>query len=464
MSYFVQLVPILALLVGCTIEKPTSGDTQVPDDTDADEACEDDLECYDNEICEDGDCIDGDRDNSYSEATIIRQGEVGEGVIFPDQDVDYFVYTADDAQWVRIDTRVNVEDCSEEPSSADHDYETELDTVVTIRNTSGTIHAWADNTATGRFLGYDSVLFAYLPAAGDWYITVEDLSTFEQSGEGIKSGEDFFYCLEVKDFTGDTRETDDADNPSWEDTLDDNYIYIAGVLVDEPGDIDYLEVELQNPVALSIVGFEDLPGSDAVSRVSLFEPGGDLISTKDNVGPDGYQTYYDTEASTYLIEATDAFGGGGDDYWYVLFFQTFDSSGEVETEPNPLNNPMDVETTEKKTSSGSVYESAFIWGALKEEDDEDAFVIALEPKDYFSIRCSTDSSGSLASIAAEILDGSKQTIMTVTDGSDEAPDLENYQITTADDYYVRLYSEDGVYGIASYWSCGFFVTPFKASW
>ena len=86
-----RLSPVLLLALGCTgkvVENDPPSDDSNTDTVEL--TCETDEDCGTTEICEEGECITGDRDNSFEEATPLRQNEPIEGVIAPEGDIDTF--------------------------------------------------------------------------------------------------------------------------------------------------------------------------------------------------------------------------------------------------------------------------------------------------------------------------------------------------------------------------------------
>ena len=212
-TYFPFLVLSIAVL-GCSKVIPPETDDDgknQTNDTDDDSECIDDMDCLDGQICSTaGECVTGDRDNDFENATPIMQNSPEYGWIAPASDVDYCLYPSPGNEWVRINTKTNVTDCSEE-STESVDVNESLDTVVSVYGPNGALHAYMDNFPTGRVSKFDSVLNVYLPSAGDWYIAVEDTSTFYDSEDGPRSEPDFFYCLEVTSTESTTGETDASD-------------------------------------------------------------------------------------------------------------------------------------------------------------------------------------------------------------------------------------------------------------
>lgn len=469
----------LLILSACTkvIEPNTDKvDTDI-DDTDMIE-CIDDIDCVSGQICTAAnECITGDRDNSFDDATPILQNEGAQSWIAPAGDVDYYLYPSPGTEWIEINTKTNVTNCEEE-STESVDTSVSLDTVVSVYGANGALHAWMDNFPTGRIQKFDTKLYVYLPTAGDWYITVEDTSTFYESEDGPRSEPDFFYCIEVANWTQTTSETDEMGNPSRSlDISSQSSTWAIGVALETTGDSDWINLSLPAPTSasqrapLEIVGHEEIPGSPSISMVNLYNSDGDIVAQKSDVGPDGRLIYYEAgpglpgTAATYTLEATDSLGSGGDDYWYVLYFRSRDPAyyGESDTEPNDnTNEAQELTVNEWTTTNGTAYDAMMVHGFLDGNDDEDYFSFQSTENFYHSIRCAADYYGSFADIALELLDEDGDVLISETTGDeDSAPDLKNYVATTSETYYARLYSENDVFGPSAYYRCYVFVTGFE---
>ena len=130
---------------GCNREQRTD-DTQET----AAPTCTDDEGCQRWEICEDRDCVTGDRDNSFEEATTIFQVDdldgdpSGSGFIAPAGDEDYYAYSSLGGEWIEIRTRQAVEQ------------DDGVDTVVSVYTLGGQLHATMDEYATGSIKNWEA--------------------------------------------------------------------------------------------------------------------------------------------------------------------------------------------------------------------------------------------------------------------------------------------------------------------
>jgi hypothetical protein len=428
-------------------------------DTDVEPECTEDVQCDDASICGDNEtCILGDRDNDIQGATAVlkttdpEDSPSAEGVIQTRGDIDYYAFDALQPQWVRIQT------VSEFPE--------ELDTVVTVLDASGGLHAWVDDFATGSINRYDSVLHVYLPTAGTWYVAVQDRGTWFDLDEEAY-GEDLSYQLSILDFTNTTTETDSADNPSADiDITSGTSIYTVGVNLEEPGDVDYITIQLPyGDAPIEVYGLSELPGSDARIRVTLTDDAGTVLSDKRDVGPEGPAAYFGAQAGTYTLQATDAFDAGSANHWFPLYVRSREQGDHytLEVEPNDSDNAQALPVETLTTNSGLAYTRTWMQGTLGEDGDEDWYTMPATSGDWLTIRCDGEIFGSTGDMQLELRDGSGAVVAGATEGNDAMPDLENLGPIEADDTYtLRLLNDnEAPFGPASFYRCTWFATTFE---
>ncbi len=444
---------LFLLLVACG-EQVTD-----PRDTDDTPECTEDVQCDDASICGENDsCVLGDRDNDIqSAATVFKttnpaDSPSAEGVIQTRGDVDYYAFDALEPQWVRIQT------VSEFPE--------DLDTVLAVLDASGGLHAWVDDFATGSINNYDSVLHAYLPTAGTWYITVQDRGTwFNLEDEAYD--EDFVYQMSILDFTNTTTETDAADNPSADiDITSGGSIYTVGVNLEEAGDVDYITVQLPyNNAPIEVYALSQLPGSDARIRVTLTDETGTVLSDKRDVGPDGVAAYFGAQAGTYTLQATDAFDAGSANHWFPLYVRSRAEGDHftLEVEPNDSDNAQVLPVQTLTTNSGLEYTRTTVQGTLGEAGDEDWYIMPATSGDWLTVRCDGETYGSTGDLKLELIDSSGGVVAFATEGNDAMPDLDNLGPIDADDTYtLRLLNDnEAPFGPASFYRCTWFATTFE---
>src|SRR5678815_1317390 len=91
------------LLTACVKDKPIEDSRPDGDDGGDDGGtsdCADDGECSPWQICEAGDCLDGDRNNATDEAEPLLWEGAAEGYINPENDVDFYSFTADGGEYI----------------------------------------------------------------------------------------------------------------------------------------------------------------------------------------------------------------------------------------------------------------------------------------------------------------------------------------------------------------------------
>lgn len=453
-----RLVIGLGVVAGCNGERATDDGDVDTDDTTIDDGCSTDGECGSGQICEATECVEGDRDNSFDLATRIYQEIPLDGEIAPKGDRDYYAYVSNGDEWLRVETSPDEVDGS-------------LDTVVSIYDASGALHAWMDDYPTGNIGTYDTVLYAYIPTAGTWYVVVQDRGTFLNDPDiDERTGE---YTLNVRRMGTVTDESDSIDDPSASVELaNETTVYAVGVVLEEPGDSDWISLDV--PWALGpieIYGHTEIPGSKSTSLVKVHDPStGAVILAKEDVGPDGRVYYFATQEQEYLVEATDAEGEGTANHWYVLYFRVRlpDYYGiEYDLEPNDSAEAAQTVPTETATtSSGTPYEYTNLSGFIDAEGDEDWFALDANADDYVTVLCSSDAFGSFLDFAIDVYDTDGTLLDTIESGTDSAPDVYNLgPVAGAGDVLVRVWSEDpeADVGPGAYYYCSAYLTEFLVS-
>ena len=335
----------LMMLWSCNNDKPIEPDqtTEEPSDEDSLE-CELDTDCIGSQICESNTCVDGDRNNSPEEAQSLLWDDPTTGFINPAGDEDFYVFTSGGGEYVRITTTQNFDGA---------------DTVVTLRNSAGQVVAWSDDYPTGSSIStFDSAVYAYLAVADDYVITVEDASTYYNTGEDLGSPL-YEYTLTLEEWSQNTDEPDSEGDPSVELSIENTNMWNAvGVNIQSEGDSDFILINVSADSSwLTISGMEDLGNSDLKPLVRLYDSEMNLLSEKEDVGPDGELLYPQITPGDYYVEVTDATGDGGDNHWEFFFIIARDKSTyETETEPNDdMGTANSLTLTDTETSSGSPY-------------------------------------------------------------------------------------------------------------
>lgn len=428
---------LLALLAACAGDKDT-GTTDSSSDSGTDSAvdgtCSDDDACGDGEICVDDACVDGDRNNSLDEAEAILWSDGVTGILNPEDDVDYYVFTAEGGEYVRVAT------------TEDTDAVPDANTFVTIRDPAGKVVTTADGYATGTGVtGVDAVAFAYLADPGVYSISVEDaVSAAGGTGWGDP---DYVYTLTLDEWTDVTTESDSAESPGITVAMgDDRVWYTVGTLVGSAGDSDFIAVSVpRGGENLYVDGNADLTGSDLSPHYRLWDADGQLLGEKSNVGPDDYLLYPHLAAGDYVVEVTDAGGQGGDNAWaFTHLITRADSDGYEFSEEVEPDDAMDAAValpfTEYENSSGKPFSQAQGLGWLDVGGDEDWYQLTSTYASTNIVACLASSWwGSLAAPGLELYDAGG-VVLASSEGTEGALPTAHFDSVTVEPgtYYLRV--------------------------
>ena len=240
-----------ALLLACSSSSKTgegTGGDELPDPgPQTDNSCAEDSDCAPYEICVESDCELGDRSDGFSEAIDISASTSDTdnsvtGHINLDEDRDFWRYVSTGGEFIRASI-----DKSDTEASEDEDA-LKPDLFLTLYDPEGEVVTSADNYANGGTVGdLDSVLYAYLKRAGDYTLVVEDANFL--NGRGALSGSDYDYRLEVIRTSGTNDRESSIDEPILFDSSSSMGVRMTstswrsfGVLIDEPGQVDYVAV------------------------------------------------------------------------------------------------------------------------------------------------------------------------------------------------------------------------------
>ncbi|MBK7756824.1 MAG: hypothetical protein IPI35_10580 [Deltaproteobacteria bacterium] len=434
-----HLLSVMSLMLFATIGGCKGGESDEAPTDDSEEPsaeCTEDPDCAAWEICdEDQTCVGGDRNNAIEEAESILWDGAEEGYLSAEGDQDFYTFTAEGGEFIRV-TTANIGGSET------------MDTFVSLYSPSGKLHAQEDNHPAGRVNTYDTVLFAYLPDAGAWTLVVEDLN-----GD---SGSSFMYELIVGEYGANTRESDAFDDPSYErDPLAAGYIYAVGFVLEESGDVDWMEFDLPyDDCPVTLYGPLYTQGSDAVPLVELFLPTGERLLSKKGLGPQGEALYFEVDGGKLILGAGDAFGDGSEDHWGFVLIQVSERGYPYELEEEYNNSDADANELEVEWESTEFGErgSAYAWGVMDELGDEDWFAVEVDDGFYLSVAGTADSLGSVLDAAIEVIDEFGDVIGEGTFGDDDFPDVYDIGPLDAGTYYVRVLAEgDEIEGLDAYY-------------
>ncbi len=420
----------------------------------ADADCSTDDSCPAGQICEDSECVDGDRNNSVDEAESLlftdASDEAGRisGILNPVYDRDYYVVQADGGEFVRISTYT------------DEDDETK-DTVVTLLQDNGKVMTYANGHAAGGGVSdADSVVYGYFPTEGTYYVLVEDDATFYGEGEP-EGGRDYVYELQMSSWGRRTFEPDSFADPNESVEISAANSWNArGILLEEEGDIDYVALDFQlDGYDLFLDGNYDLQGSDADPRVRLLDAStGEVLRDKRQNGLAGSVWFPNLPQGQYVVELSDAAGGGGAAHWFYLHTLARENTDTYLWESEPNDGMVTAEALEQEelsTSSGNLYTVSRHQGLADSEGDEDWFEFESSYDDGRFVVCLTSTwYGSTTAPTVELYDAAG-TLLSGVDGETDSAvyptaEMANLDVPTGT-YYIRVAHPEGVGGTAGDW-------------
>jgi hypothetical protein len=408
------LILLLAVgAVGCPAGDDDD-DTVTPpgddDDSFTRNDCEEDVDCRFTsglEICEEGSCVEGDRNNSLAEAQLLAYDGAANLHIAPAGDVDWFRFNGTAGDLVRI--RAMAEDTNV------------LDTVVRFYDAQGTELAFNDDFDRVGGIAPDAWLFTGVGATGPWYFSVEDVRSWVgDPSDPPEGGEDFAYDVDIVRAgagAGAAMEVaaGEIDGPgdayAWE-IPEYRINYNLGGFLESAGDHDWLEIPVVRGAILRLYGFPN-SGSAGVTRLRVYLPDGlTPITTIDGPGwSDDRRLWIPVlEDGSYFVEVSDAGGGGGYDHWYWLHGAR-NEPPELEDPPGP---PIDVETEPNDGASpedsglhltGPGSDSTQRWARINPPGDEDWYAVEAEAGDRLTVSCArTEAAGEATRLHIELRD------------------------------------------------------------
>ena len=480
-----RIILSVFLLTACGGEKGDGvGDSVVDgqDNTDADEgtdiddSCSADSQCKSHEICEDTACVPGDRSNGFSEAVDITASSSEadnsvSGHINTPGDKDFWRFVSTGGEFIRagIDKHADVPDGAPVP-----------DIFLTLYDPDGEVVTSADNYANGGTVGdSDSVLYAYLQRAGDYTFVVEDANPL-MGGEAW-GGVDYTYRLELFPRTGTKDMVSSFDDPLRLDAdgqgtrMTTTSWRSLGVLIDEPGEVDYVAVQFSNEDmspevdvdpdgtpytwtdGLFIVdGVEDLRGSDATPWVQILSPEELVVSTGIDVGPLGPIKYPALSPGEWVIALSDAEGGGGPNHWFFVLMNA-DNKGDnlpFESENNNTSAEANaIARTDTQNGTGNKFSQGSVQGFVDGPGDNDWFTMSApedaagtaddgSPAQWVVVCANSHVWGSAASPSLTIFDASGAVLAEAETSADDAPNvsIENVQIVPGETISIQVNS------------------------
>lgn len=433
------------LALGCTDGGNAQDSAALPDndnDTPVDEGCAEDSECSSWQICEEEACTTGDRNNSIEEAESILWEDPGSGVLQDDDDQDFFTFTADGGEYIRVDTIA--------------DDETN-DTIVSLYSPSGKLHAQENDHALGAVTTYDTVLYAYLPVAGDWTILVEDVNDL--------GSPDYSYEVEVSEYGRNTAEPDAFSSPEILE-VESGYYYAVGWLLEEEGDADYVSLELPYEECPTVItGSSYAIDSDATPLYELYDVEGDLLLRKEAPGGEnGSAFYFEVDGGQATLSVTDADGGGGASHWGFFYVRVYDRGYHytAELEENDYDGDANFLDFTWETNDSGEQGTALAWGIMDYAYDEDWYGISVDPDNYLYINGTADLFGSLIDAEVTLYDADGEIVAEGDDvgADDDFSDVGPIGPLDGGDYYIQVTNGNEEYGPATYYRFTAFQTDY----
>ena len=316
------------LALGCPTDDCEPCECEDDDDGTPPE-CEIDDECAAYEICDEGACVDGDRNNATSEAPLLEYGDERAGWINPPGDIDYYRLAGEQALFFRA-TATTDDGLDEEG----------LDTVLRFYGAEG-IELGSNDTydRLAHLYGTDALYAGCTPRSQTYYLSVEDHGSYVGDADAMFGGSDATYIIRVDELDASEVElepNDDIGDATDSGVSEYNVSFDRAGVIAAPGDLDLWRVELEPGARLRLYAFERT-ASELSSRVRVL--------AQDGVGEmavfDGLDWTFAagvpllTDGPVY-VEVRDREGSGSDEHCYMTHLAA-DPPGEVyhaEAEPN----------------------------------------------------------------------------------------------------------------------------------
>lgn len=415
--------------------------------------CSVDGDCASTEICEADACVDGDRNDDVESAEALLWEETVEGEINPVGEVDWYAIQAEGGEFLRVSVVTAEQDGG-------------LDSVVSLYTSAGKRLAWEDEHPAGNVSSADSMLFAYFPEAGTYYVKVEDRGTFY--GDGPVGGPGETYTLQVSEWNSVGQEPDSAQDAGLDfgETAI-NTLYSFPVLVSEAGDVDWGVLEL--PAAgspLYVVAMEHDEESELTANVEIYNEAGDPVLSIVDPTAAASGLLPNPAGTKYVVGVGDEAGGGGADHWTWLFFviREAGSGNPAGAEPDDIPQAANLVTLEDQEADSGTWFAGYGQGTIESGSDVDFYQIDV-PFDgaYVTAYVGAQRYGSLLVPRMELLDeeGASLALVDSTPGADEnAVNLGPFDTGT---YYLAVTSADDASegGEGSFYLFGLHVTSFE---
>ena len=418
----------LLLLLACGSRKEDSIPEGNPSLPEGDE-CTTDEQCDAGRICELSACVAGDRDNSPEEATGAFYEEGNEGLLNPAEDVDWWSITGSSGTFVRITTS--------KPESST------VDTVVSLYDAAGRRLAWEDGYAGGTISSLDTLLYAYFPEDGTYYVKVEDVATFYDDPDLVPYGSDTsVYELIISDYGLGGDEPDALYEAGIDyEVSGAKLVYPIPVAFSDETDSDYAAFTLpfdDCPIYLFTMQHDD--GSDASLDLKLYNADGELVFSKEDPARDVEAQLIAAQGRQYVLEVSDSSGRSGSSHWGWVFLLLGEEGDGNEREVEPNNDILQaqsLEPSDREPDSGTWF-SFYGQGTVEDLLDTDVYAFKMEEELYVSVALGAQGYGGLLVTRLEILDANGSVLETVDSSPGLDLDAENLGPYSSGDYFLRV--------------------------
>jgi cysteine-rich repeat protein len=436
----------------CQIEEPPAcGDGRIDLGEDCDDGNLDNGDGCDSQCNNE---VQPDDDNSFETANAIT--ESAEGVIGLPADEDFYKFTGSAAIWTYIATNANPDD--------DH---TKIDTVISLYDANQNLIAENDDAYPRR--NTDSQLIIKLPADGEYYIKVQEFSSWYSGDMEDEGSEDYSYTLSVGDLSPEQENiVEDAEGGNDTDSAQalafvDRTVTVALGQFQAANDQDVFSFSItnadQNHFSAQLMPFGNKgygsTAEDTVLRVT--DANGATVAriahteTRDQVSPGSLAV-----GDYHLwVERPAGATSGANDFYVIKYGISGDNPAETAEAAN--NEMAGAEALEAQSNEGGA--SYFVLATLA-ADDVDYYSFDLAAGNGITVACGSASSGSgVVGLRAEIRDSEDSVVR----GADEADgDLRMRDITglAAGTYYLRLSATGQMDDVIGNWArCGVHTGP-----
>jgi hypothetical protein len=392
--------------------------------------CVIDNDCNGGQICEENECLSGDRNNSIEEAVTLLWDDYVSETLSTVEDVDYFSFSTPGEEYIRILIQTDYEDG---------------DTVMVLRDPNGRVVTWSDDFPTGTAVSsLDSVIYAYLEQDGTYTVSVEDYNTYFQTGEEFGSTL-YEYSIYLEDWSRHTSEPDNLDTPSVELEIDQSNSWTSvGALIQEEGDVDYISIDYNvDSTHFYVSGIVNLDGSDLQSLLHLYDEENNQIAAKKDIGPDGSIIFPNMTQGKYRLEITTPNGSGGGNHWNYFFIKGSDDETypQEEESNDTTDSATELVQTETTTSTDKPYLYSQSFAEIQSDIDEDWFLGNNPYEEATLVVCfNAGQYGSLATPTIEVYDSALTLLGSVEADENDDPSgaIEGITLTQDEDFYVRI--------------------------